>query len=72
MTDHDIAILLARVDERTASMHKMLAIHLQDDETKHKDFEQRIRKNESFKWILLGGAGVTSTGLASLLSKFFP
>ena len=63
-----IESLLARIDERTGNIMDLLEKHLSDDASVHKDLENRMRKQERFRNLLLGAAALATGGGGSLVT----
>ena len=59
--------LLARVDERTARILDVLEKHVKDDTRIQGDLENRMRKQERFRYLLLGAAALTAGGSGGLI-----
>lgn len=60
--------LLARIDERTANMMELMEKHLSDDSRVHTDLENRMRKQERFRNLLLGASALATSGGGGLIS----
>lgn len=67
-TMFDIAVQLARIEQKQDALLETTATHLAADQLIHTDHEQRIRSNERARWRMTGYAA----SVAALVSIAVP